>query len=231
MYSEHAEAQVTAHKAQVPQEISKSIVGCQTMPHLDPDYTQCDQVIGRLLDLHENMSSLPPHYQKVVAEIISIRLFDLLQNTIKSITLKILCGALYLDGSAPSVLQLARNRSQAINNMSCYSRPQAMNNLRWSKVAYIKENIRYVLAPTDHLVRILDAHGSLVSEVRSVRNRVAHNNKKSRENYRIVVRRHYGDFLNAITPGTLLLSPRKQPTLLDQYLMKSRILIKELVKA
>jgi hypothetical protein len=67
--------------------------------------------------------------------------------------------------------------------------------------------------------------------MRRVRNRIAHNNADSRRKYRIVVRQYYGAFVNTVTPGVLLGSNRHSPLLIEQYIRKSKIVVKEIVKA
>ena len=85
--------------------------------------------------------------------------------------------------------------------------------------------------PMITLITVVDRNSSLIDELRRVRNRIAHNNAQSRTNYRDVVRRHYGAFLNHVTPGMLLLSSRKKPTLIEQYIKKQRIFVKDIIKA
>jgi hypothetical protein len=201
------------------------------MVNLNVDYLACCNEITRLLTLQTNISSIAPTYRKIVAEIIIIRLFDILQDSISSIACKVICGANYQDGSTPILLGSARNMQAATFKMIHYGRRKPRPYLRWSKIQDIKENVRYLINPTDHFIRTLDNHGYLIEEMRRIRNRVAHNNTLTRNQYQEMVLRHYGAYLNAITPGTLLLSPRRKPMLVLQYLEKSRILFKELVKA
>lgn len=201
------------------------------MPRLDLEYTFFRRETNKLIALHANISPLPPAYQKLVAEIIVLRLFDLLQNVIKSTAVKIICRARYIDGSAPLLLEPAGSRQEALSKMVYHNRTSPRNYLSWSKVNDIKKNVKYVISHSDHLLIVLNIHASFIEEVRRVRNRIAHNNSNSRKKYRLVVQSHYGAFVNSVTPGILLLSPRRTPTLMEQYLRKSTILVKEIVKA
>lgn len=94
----------------------------------------------------------------------------------------------------------------------------------------IKENIKYIIDQSDNIFSIIDNISSRITEIRYVRNRIAHNNFKSRNNYKTVVSRHYGASLNNITPGILLLTKRKNPNLLSQYIATTRIFMTELTK-
>ncbi|MBC8461929.1 MAG: hypothetical protein H8D67_28500 [Deltaproteobacteria bacterium] len=201
------------------------------MPRLDLEYTFYRRETNKLIALYANISPLSPTYQKLVAEIIVLRLFDLLQNVIKPVTVKVICGARYIDGSLPLLLEPAESNQEAVYKMKSHNRKKPRRNLRWSQVSEVKKNVKYLIDPNDHLVTVLGIHASFIEEVRCVRNRIAHNNPDSRKKYRSVVKSHYGAFVNSVTPGILLLSPRRTPTLMEQYLRKSRIFVKEMVKA
>lgn len=175
------------------------------------------------------LPSLPADYQKLVAETLLLRVCYGLENSFKTISSKIICNAKYLDGTKPNLLVASRSADGAIQNMMAYGRPKPRS-LRWTKVAEIKENVRHLIHPSDHFIKVLDHHGTLVADMRKVRNRIAHNNASSRRDFMIVVRKHYGAELNSVTPGILLLSDRRAPNLLEQYLTLSRALIKQLVK-
>lgn len=185
--------------------------------------------IDRLLELHRNTTSVAPKYRKLIAEIMLVRLFYILENGIRVISCKAVCGAAYLDGTAPSVVRLCRSVTAAAAEMQNFGRSRR-HDLKWSRASEIKENLKYVLAPSDHLLQIVDAHGQYIDELRRVRNRVTHDNPGARSNFRVVVRRHYGAELNWVTPGTLLVSPRRTPALIEEYLLKARVLVKTLVK-
>jgi hypothetical protein len=102
--------------------------------------------------------------------------------------------------------------------------------LMWSKASEIKENTKYVIDPNDNFSQVIDRNGSLIDELRRVRNRIAHNNAQSRRKYREVVRRYYGAYMNHVTPGVLLLTTRIRPALIEQYIKQERILVKDILK-
>ena len=201
------------------------------MVSLNVDYkAYCDRVQD-LTDIQSAIQQIPPKYQKLVTENVMLRLFDLFLESIESIAAKLLCGAVYSDGTIPHVIiSVAKSKKTAVILMSNHCRAKSRT-LHWSKVNEIKENMKYVLNSGDHFITTLDNHSLLIEEMRCVRNRIAHNNEKCRRDYQSVVRRYYGVVANSVTPGTLLLSPRATPPLINQYLAKSRILIKQLVIA
>jgi hypothetical protein len=199
------------------------------MVKLEVDYSELDGEIDRLIGLLSGISSVQPRFAKLVAEILLLRLFSSLEEVIMSITTKIGCGATYVDGSQPILVVQSKSRQGAINNMMKYGRKKPRH-LQWSQVKEIRENARYIIDPNEHFLNELDRHTSFIEEVRWIRNRIAHNNTAVRANYRKAILRYYGGYVNSVTPGTLLLSPRQKPVLIEQYLKKSRILVKTLVK-
>lgn len=200
------------------------------MHRLNVDLQNFNREVDKLSDLEKNINYLPAKYQKLVAEIVLLRLFYLVENAFFSIACKVVCGAQYLDGSSPNVMISCRTVRSAEIQMKNHGRSRPRHTLKWSKASEIKENLKYVLDRHDHFVRTVDFHGTFIDEIRRVRNRIAHNNPTARNNYQVVVRRYYGAQLNGLTPGTLLISSRHSPNVLRQYLAKSKILIKELIK-
>lgn len=199
------------------------------MRTLQTDYAECVSELTKLSALARNVGKLEPVFQKLVAEITFLRLFYVLENGFQAFACKLLCGCSYLDGSLPVLLSPSASISAAADRMRKFGRVRA-HDLKWSKASEVNENVRYLIDASDHYVRVINFHGSLIDEMRRVRNRIAHNNQQSRKNFRVVVHRHYGAYLNQVTPGLLLVSPRRSPPLLDQYLAKALVLVKELAR-
>lgn len=200
------------------------------MAKLDVNYLEVCRELDKLVVLQSHLVPLPPKFRKLVAEIIMLRAFSLMEDTFRSLACKIACGVPYCDGTRPTLIVRARSARDAIDKMIKHNRTTHHYNLSWTRASEIKENLRYMLRATDHFMMTIDAHGMFIDEMRRIRNRIAHNNRTSRKNYQQVVLRHYGAYLNGVNPGTLLLTNRHTPTLLETYLTKSRILIKELVR-
>lgn len=200
------------------------------MASLGSDYQHFSRETNRLAHLHKDLQGLEPKLQKVVAEVVHLRLYTLFENLVSTVPAKLATGAMFLDGSAPQIVLRARSAQGASKLFHTHGRAKPKYQLRWSKAKDIKDNVRYVIASTDNYVLVIDRYGSLIDEMRRVRNRIAHNNSQSRSNYRTVVKRYYGAYLNHINPGTLLLSQRRSPCLLEQYIRKSQILATALVR-
>lgn len=201
------------------------------MPSVSPDYSLHQSQTSQLLILTRNLANLPAVYQKLVAEMVLLRLFSLFENLVSSVPAKLVSGATFVDGTTPTLLTTARSSQGARGLFQTYGRTRTRHQLHWSKASEIKENVRHVIDAGDNFVFVIDRNGSFIEEMRRVRNRIAHNNSQSRIKYRDVVRRYYGAYVNRVTPGTLLLSSRVIPRLLDQFITMARVLAKDLVKA
>lgn len=201
------------------------------MASLFPDYRLFTNEVNKLQSLSSNTTSLALPYQKLVAEITFLRLFGLLETYLASICMKLACGVPYLDGTKPLLLKKANTIMQAGSLFKTYGRNKTRPLSPWTHAKSIKKNVRYVIAPSDNIIKKLNIYSQKINEIRRIRNRIAHNNTTSRKKYREVVRMHYGAYLNHITPGILLLTPRKSPRLLDQYTIQLLIITKDLVRA
>jgi len=75
------------------------------MPSVLPDYRAHDAEIAKLLGLAGTLGNLSPVYQKLIAEIVLLRLFSLFENLVSAVSLKLASGATYADGTAPGLFQ------------------------------------------------------------------------------------------------------------------------------
>ena len=183
-----------------------------------------------MIGLQRTMHVLPAKYQKLTAEIVMLRLFDVFQHHLHRIVCKVACGSGYLDGSKPQLLYRARSIAGAETAMETHGRSRPLGFLRWSRIADVTDNARYVIAPKDHVLVSLRRNGYIVDEMRRVRNRIAHSGQGARQDYAVVLRRYYGAQVRGVVPGTLLLSSNWNPTLLVRYLSSTRTLARELVR-
>jgi hypothetical protein len=164
------------------------------------------------------------HLQKLVAELVMVRLFDEFQEAITGIAVRLACGTPYADGTAPTLLTSpARStiKARALYETFGRSKPQRA---RWSKAAFINETTKYVLDPSEPFTVACSAHGSVIAEMQGVRNRIAHANATSRAAYARIVKQWYGASRNNVSPGTLLLSPRFSPRVVERYLISCRVI-------
>jgi len=168
-----------------------------------------------------------PRLQRLLAELTMMRLFDDFQEAIAGIALRLACGRPYGDGVMPVLLTSpARSTAGARTLFETHNRRKHQY-CKWSKASYIRETTREVLDERDRFYTACLKQSLAISEMQAVRNRIAHRNAKSRKAFDVVLRRHYGASVNAVTPGLFLISPRFTNTQLERYLTTCRVLTKE----
>ncbi len=201
-------------------------------PALKRDWREYQRESSRLQALIASVGSLEPKHRKLVAEIVMIRLFLLTENTIASVCVKILCGAVYLDGTSPQILVTANSMSHAEGLMKSHKRPKAKAHLKWTTSKEIRDNLRLTLDAKDPLFHSVSANGSQLTEMRFVRNHIAHRSQSTSVHFRDIIKHYYGGLKQGMTPGMLLLTPALGPPLLmERYVTYGRVLIKDLVRA
>lgn len=186
-----------------------------------------------LQGLMASLANLSPFHRKLVAEIALVRLCLSLENAIEAACSKILCGAQYLDSTRPQLLvSAARSASAAQGLMRSHGRAKPLASLSWTKSKTIRLNMDATVDQSDSLFACVTRHASFLTELRQVRNHVAHGSESTAREFRKAVRARYGALRRGMTPGLFLLSTASpQRPKIEEYLIKSRVVVKELVHA
>lgn len=202
------------------------------MPSVSPDIKAVEYEVARSLSLIKSLVELEATQRHFIAELVALRLFSLVESTIESLACKIVCGASYSDGSSPVLLRGTPTGGieRARDAMKKYDRTEERR-LRWSKVNEVKKNLDKLCLPSEYFVVTIAGHGDFISELRKVRNHIAHGNRGTRIKFQHVVRKRYGANTPSITPGKLLISSRFSPLVIEEYCRKARIILKSSVKA
>jgi hypothetical protein len=201
------------------------------MPSLLGDYSDFQLQTSRLSALLASTAALAPVHRKVIAEITLLRLAILIENNLKLIFCKLVCGAVYLDGAAPALLAPQRNIPAAVAAMQKLNRNKHRS-LPWNDGKEIRDNIEHVIDKLDPSVQHMKNYAAFLTEVRYLRNHIAHRNSNSRANFVKLVRKYYGARVPGVTCGNLLLTPRiGSPTLLERHVASARVMVKDLVRA
>jgi len=170
----------------------------------------------RLRALCQHIPAFNPDYRMLLAEMIALQAFYSFETAIEDIAAKLVCGANYGDGTAPTVTCAARSIADALHSMRTVGRPRPKGILKWNKTRDITDNVRHMLATTEAFCTACRNHGSRLNEIRTVRNHIAHNNRDTKREFAGVVRRRLGGLpqrlpragafvLREFTPGVLLL--------------------------
>jgi hypothetical protein len=195
------------------------------------DLREFDSQVSRMTSLISSLNNLSIDHRKLVAEIMMVRLFLMVENTIQSACAKLLCGATYLNASQPLRLVSAKSSKHAFDLMRNHARTKPKQSLSWNQSPEIRDNLRNTLSPGDPLFQTISNYGTLLTDMRYIRNHIAHKNSGTLNNFRKLVRKHYGGLKPGVSPGLLLLTPYLgPPVLLEQYMLASRIMIKSLVR-
>ena len=202
------------------------------MPSLADDCTNFKKEIVRLTGILQSTSSLVSSHRKFIAEIALIRLSILIENTMKSVFCKLACGATYIDGSMPIILAQQRNIPAAITAMQRLKRPKLRYSLPWNDGSEIRDNIRYLIDPTDQCHQLLKNYASFLTEIRYIRNHIVHRNANSRANFVKLIWKYYGAKIPGVTCGNLLMSPRVSPKrpLLAAHLITANVMLRDIAR-
>jgi hypothetical protein len=200
------------------------------MPSVRPDLTAAFSTIGKLESLFDDVLYVRPRHRQLIAELMIVRLSIAIENYTKSTICKICCGAMYLDGSAPSLIVRQASIARAVDAMKIAGMPEGkQRQLRWNDGPTIRDSIEGIINPLDLLFDRLRAHAATMTELRQIRNQVVHRNTNSKAGFQKVVVRYYGARLRHMTPGIILTTDALgNVPLFKRILVKSRAMVREL---
>ena len=200
-------------------------------PRVDVTVRNTTADIDRLETFRADSQSLDPVHQYLIAELIVLRLFSIVESAIEEIACKLVAGSPYVNGLPPARLFPARSRDGARLAMLTHGRKKTKSYLRWTSVKDIRDSTSQVLKSTDPFITYAQAHGNILSEMRKVRNFLAHRKgPNARSGYKEVVRVVYGAN-SRVSIGAFLTSRRSRPVAkVDEYLATARIMVSDLAR-
>ena len=202
------------------------------MVSLDVPLPRVDRQVDSALLLLATLPNLRGIERHYIAELIIIRVFALFESVVEESACRLVCGAIYSDGVTPQLMRTRPTRSfrRALDAMRRYNRTKPRI-LRWNKPAEIRANLDMLLCSSEHFTTTFRAHGHFLADLRKVRNHIAHANPRTRTKFQQVVLNHYGAKVPSLTPGRMLLSPRFNPSLAEQWCRKTRIILRAALRA
>ena len=121
-------------------------------------------------DVIQGLSQVEARLQKLLAELVMMRLFDEFQEAIGGVAFRLACGTPYADGTLPTLLTTpAKSTSGARDLFETFGRPKRKY-VKWSRATYINETTKYVLDPTNPFTAACNANALIISEMQAVRN-------------------------------------------------------------
>ena len=200
------------------------------MPRVEVTVRDSNADIERLETYRAASKCLAPIYQYLIAELIMLRLFSIIESATENVACKLVAGAPYLNGTHPARLITAKSMDGAMLAMREHDRPKAKSRLRWTSVRDIRDSTSQVLSSSDPFIVYAQAHGYILSEMRKVRNFLAHRSPDSRRGYREVVRIVYGAN-SKIRIGAFLTSRQRRPVAkIDEYLVTAKVIISDFAR-
>ena len=96
-----------------------------------------------------------------------------------------------------------------------------------------RDNIQFLIDPTDQCHQELKNYAGFLTEIRWIRNHIAHRNDNSRANFAKLIRRYYGARVPGVTCRQPLVSPRRvsDATLLETHIITANVMIEDIVRA
>lgn len=185
--------------------------------------TRCLEQIRALEGLLNQARVLPPFYRKVIAELVLVRLAIALENCLSASFYRIVSGTDFESGRAPML------HSRPATIAAAEALLKSGSKFNWLNGSDLCAALSLAFDAHDPCLGNVRNHSSTLADVRKIRNHVAHRNRTSGPPFRQVVRRVYGQALNSISPGTLLLTLRNgQLSLCKALLVASRVMVREI---
>lgn len=192
------------------------------MPNLAPDWKFLLATLSKIEGLIDDVVTDTPPRRKIINELALVRVAIALENFLSRASYKIVAGAALLDGTVPVLTHRTATISAAETHLKTRGGTLPRDRpIPWLDAAELIDILKLALAPNDPCLAAIRAGGVPLAQIRKVRNHVAHSNRTSRTAFQQVVRQVYGSTLNAITPGTLLVTSRNGPRPLGKTLVIS----------
>jgi len=199
-------------------------------PKLSNTINKSFSAIDTLNGYRSDSRSLEAKYQFFIAEIIMLRLFSIMEDSISEMAFKIAAGAKYLNETSPTLLCKANSVAGSRTLMLNYGRTKPIQNLKWTKSKHIKDSVEHVIDINNGYILYAQIHGAVIDEMRKVRNYIAHKSQSSKNDYKCVVRQTFGAN-SKIVPGAFLTSNKRSNTSkIDYYIMTSKIILNDMAK-
>lgn len=199
-------------------------------PSLSVTVREVERSLDRLRMYRSLSGTLAPTFQHLIAEVILLRVSAILELAIEELACKLVAGASYINGTYPALLYAANSVAGARLAINTRSGPKPPPYLTWTRASDIRRNVSKVLNVAEPFVYYARAHGTILNEIRMVRNGVAHNSANAKSEFRGVIRTTYGANVS-LTVGAFLTSTTRRPVAkIDEYLAGTRVIVGQLAR-
>lgn len=199
-------------------------------PRIQTAYNNALKDISIVENYRRKSLSLQPQFQGFIAEMLMLRLFNILEKAVFDISCRVACGAQYNNGVIPVPTVLASSLSDAVSLFKNYNRATPYNHIQFTNVSNTNDSIKNVIPITEPFRQNLSNYGNQFEEMRNVRNQIAHRTSSTYAKYRSVIVRRYGSALKLKTAVFLTSTTREHIPVLDQYVTIVKLMINDLSK-
>lgn len=186
-------------------------------------------IVERFLNKAKN---LPSDLYGFVAEVMLLRIFSIIEYTVRETATRLACGVLYRDGNPPShILCTCASLSDAIDKFKSHNRTSPKRNLQFTNVTHTNDSIKYVIDSNEPFRQKLNAYGVKFEEMRKVRNHIAHRTSSTGTDFKNVIRQRYGGYIK-LKPAVFLVSTKRHsPAIITEYLKVAKIMVEDITKS
>lgn len=190
------------------------------------------QAISRLSVVERYLikaQTLPSDLYGFVAEIMMLRIFSVLEYTIRETATRLACGVPYRNGVSPThIIHLCSSLSDAINNFKSYKRSHTKQYLQFTNVSQTNDSIKNIIDSSEPFRIKLGQYGVQIEEMRKLRNHIAHRTSSTIQDFKNVIRQRYGANMR-IKPSAFLISTKRQPRpIIIEYLTITKVIIRDI---
>ncbi len=210
------------------------------MASLRLELKRFEKLVDSLLVDLKDAKVLEAKYQRLIAESALLRLFYTFDTVVEVVALKLLTNTLYCDGTSPTRVFPPFRSVKIASNRIDRLRPKGSGRFtKWTMLKNVQQNLAAFVPITEHFLvqrRVMDP---VFEDMRHLRNHIAHGSNSTQREFSVVVAKIYPTKPKGISPGKLLVSPRRafvgatssnRPRVIEQYLLWSKVAIKLLVK-
>lgn len=197
-------------------------------PSITAVYNKAILSLSRIKKSMQESQSLPASMQGFVAEILMLRLFSILEESVRETACRVACGVAYRNGAIAAPIRRCNNLNDALNQFKTYNRRRPLQCLRFTNVSQTNDSVKYVISNREPFLVKLSLHSADFDEMRKVRNHIAHRYKNTYQDYKRIIIHRYGAYIRQ-TPGVFLISTaRSTRSKIEEYYIKIKVIINDI---
>lgn len=197
-------------------------------PKLSVSKKNFDAQYEKLRIVADKCTSLSPDVRGLVAELVTIRLYELAISVHEEATLKLVCGAQYKDNSLAQVNITSGSMKGAENLLLSHNRQKNLRFLRWATENDITSGLGKVFDSNDRHFNTCKLNITQLTDLRHVRNHYAHRKKSTKVKYDKVLERTYNAKVNFRSEVFLLSDKRVSIPTLQRYFATVKVKVNDL---